>query len=220
MRGDILLYRTGGILKDRVVCAYTAGPFCHCEIDLGDGTTVGAHSEDGISRTKEHMLERRVVISLQEHSSPERIEAGIASVMQRVGEPFSWASIADLVLPAWLSTMLFGRPSDYNCANLIEMYLNCVGALDLLPTQSQLQLASPNAIARAFGALPPAAGWRHMRLYRATVAIWALLPSRPNAPRTCEPDEESGPTGTADLARERYSLRREGEAATTDRLER
>jgi hypothetical protein len=219
MRGDVLLYRTGGILKDRIVCAYTAGPFCHGEIDLGDGSTVGAHSEDGISRTHEHLLERRVVISLQDQARPERIEAGIAWVLQRVGEPFSWASIADLALPAWLSTLFFGRRSDYNCASLIAQYLEIVGALKVLCDKRATALASPNDIARAFGPLPPARGWRNTRLCRTAAATWALVPARRRALRTRVPGERAGHIGIAGVAQRRYDQWRAAKAATADRME-
>lgn len=176
MRGDILLYRSGGILKDRVVCAYTGGPFCHCEIDLGDGTCVGAHSEDGISRTPEHLLDRRVVLSLQDRTTPERIEAGLAWVMEHLGEPFSWASIADLVVPSHLSTLLFGRDSLYNCANLVATYLAIAGGLDLPYGKRPPMVISPNDIAQAAGLLPSARAITRTRAIRLTAALVALLP--------------------------------------------
>lgn len=154
MRGDILLYRSGGILKDRIVCAYTRGPFCHCEIDLGDGTTVGAHSEDGITRKPEALHDRKVIISLRERTTPECIEAGIVVVLQHLGEPFSWASIADLVVPPALSTLLFRRRSLYNCANLVALYLAVAGGLDLPYGKRPPMVISPNDIARAAGLLP------------------------------------------------------------------
>lgn len=176
MRGDILLYRSGGILKDRVVCAYTGGPFCHCEIDLGDGVCIGAHSEDGITCTPERMLERRVIISLQERARPEHIEAGIAWVMQHLNEPFSWASIADLVLPARLSTLVFGRRSLYNCANLVAKYLEIVGGLDLSHGKRPPMIVSPNDIARAAGLAPATTGFRTTTSARLAAALVATLP--------------------------------------------
>ncbi len=178
MRGDILLYRTGGILKDRVVCAYTAGPFCHCEIDLGDGTCLGAHSEDGVSHTPSGLLDRRVVISLQDRTTSERREAGIAWAMQHVGEPFSWASIADLVLPPRLSTLVFGRRTLYNCANLVARYLEIAGGLDLPYGKRPPMIVSPNDIARAASLLPAPAGWGHSPVVRTVAALMALVPAR------------------------------------------
>lgn len=176
MRGDILLFRSGGILKDRVVCAYTGGPFCHCEIDLGDGTSVGAHSEDGITQRPHGLIERRVIISLDERTSPERIESGIAWVLEHVGEPFSWASIADLVVPSWLATMAFGRRYTFNCANLVARYLDIAGALDVSSGKRSPMAVSPNDIARAAGILDPARGLRHAAPARISGALLALLP--------------------------------------------
>lgn len=158
MRGDILLYLNGGSLRDRAVCAYTRGPFCHCELDLGDGSTVGAHSEDGVSYRWDIPHERIVVISLQAQTSAERIEAGLEWVSRQVGAPFSWASIADLALPPALSTLLFGRRSLYNCANLVARYLEIAGGLDLPYGKRPPMLITPNDIARAAGLLPTSAG--------------------------------------------------------------
>ncbi|HEU5439853.1 MAG TPA: hypothetical protein VFU88_11240 [Ktedonobacterales bacterium] len=187
MRGDILLYRSGGILKDRVVTAYTGGPYCHCEIDLGDGTCIGAHSEDGIHQRPEALHDRRVVVSLQAHTTPERIEAGIAWVLEHLGEPFSWASIADLILPAWLSTLLFGRRSVYNCANLIARYLEVAGGLDLPYGKRPPMVISPNDIARAAGLLPASRRLSQSGLVRISAALVALFPRRrPLVPQTAE----------------------------------
>lgn len=176
MRGDILLYRSGGILKDRVVCAYTGGPFCHCEIDLGDGTSVGAHSEDGISQRPERLLDRRVTISLQALTTPERIEVGIAWILKHVGEPFSWASIADLALPAPVSTLLFGRRSRFNCANLVAGYLEFAGGLALPYGKRPPMVLSPNDIARAAGLLPVVAGMSGTYVVRLSAVFGALIP--------------------------------------------
>lgn len=154
MRGDILLYRNGGSPRDRIVCAYTRGPFCHCELDLGDGSTVGAHSEDGVSFRWDIPHERIVVISLQTQTTAERIEAGLEWVLRQVGTPFSWASIADLALPSAISTLLFGRRSVYNCANLVARYLEIAGGLDLPFGKRPPMIITPNDIARAAGALP------------------------------------------------------------------
>lgn len=178
MRGDVLLYRTGGILKDRIVCAYTGGPFCHCEIDLGNGTTVGAHSEDGISCKPEGLLARRVVLPLQGQASAERIEAGITWVLEHVGEPFSWASIADLVVPAWVSTLVLGRRSVYNCASLVAKYLEIAGGLDVSSDKWSRALLSPNDIARAAGLLPEAHGLARLGIVRLGASLLALIPRR------------------------------------------
>ena len=184
MRGDILLFRNGGSLRDRAVCAYTDGPYCHCEIDLGDATTIGAHSEDGISYRPYRFPDRIVAISLQGQTSAERIEAGLEWVLRHEGEPFSWASIADLALPPRVSTLLLGRRSLYNCANLVARYLEIAGGLDLPYGKRPPMVISPNDIARAAGLLPTesnrAEGVRMLATLGALVAA-APVPRLPAA---------------------------------------
>lgn len=154
MRGDILLFRGEG-LRDRYVCAYTGGPYCHCEIDLGDGSSVGIHMDDGLTYRWNHLPERRETLALSATADPERIEAGIAWVLERLGERMSWASLADLAMPRWLSTMIFGRRSQYNCANLVAYYVDITGGLPLSCGKCPPLTLSPNDIARAAGLLPP-----------------------------------------------------------------
>ncbi len=154
MRGDIILY-TGESWRDRYVCAYSGGPYCHCEIDLGDDTSIGVHSEDGLAYRWNHLPERRVIFPLHQFADQVRIEQGIEWVLNQIGEPFSWASVADLALPSRMSTLLFGRHSRYNCANLVALYLDITGGL-LLPHGKRPPLVlAPNDIARAAGLLPP-----------------------------------------------------------------
>jgi hypothetical protein len=124
------------------------------------------------------MLDRKVVISLQGRTSPERIEAGITWALGHVGEPFSWASIADLVGPAWVSTLLFGRRSLYNCASLVAQYLEIAGGLNLPSAQRSQALVSPNAIARAWGLLPETRGFARSSIVRLGASILALAPLR------------------------------------------
>lgn len=175
VRGDILLFRNGGGWRDRAVCAYTDGPYCHCEIDLGDATTIGAHSEDGVSRRPHRFPDRIVVISLQARTSAERIEDGLEWVLRHEGEPFSWASIADLALPPRASTLLLGRRSDYNCANLVARYLEIAGGLDIAHGKRPPMILSPNDIARAAGLLPTERS--RSQGVRLMATLGALIPS-------------------------------------------
>lgn len=154
MRGDIILY-TGESWRDRYVCAYSGGPYCHCEIDLGDETSIGVHSEDGLAYRWNHLLERRVIFPLHQFTEQERIEQGIEWVLQQTGEPFSWASVGDLAFPARISTLIFGRNGRYNCANLVALYLDITGGLPLPHGKRPPMVLTPNDIARAAGLLPP-----------------------------------------------------------------
>ncbi len=153
MRGDLLLYKSGGSFRDRVVVWFTRGPFVHAEVDLGDGTSIGARSEDGVSHHKRDLFDRVIEVSVQERTSQDRIEAGIEWLMGHVGEPFSWASILDHALPQRLSSWLFGRRSLYSCGNLIANYLTITGAFDLPYGKNPPMIISPNDIAKAVGLL-------------------------------------------------------------------
>jgi len=50
MRGDVLLWTSDGGLPSRLFELTTRGPYCHVSADLGDGTDIGARSEDGAQR--------------------------------------------------------------------------------------------------------------------------------------------------------------------------
>ena len=153
MRGDLLLMKSGGSLRDRCVAWFTRGPYVHVEVDLGDGTTIGSHSEDGVSYRAWRFPERVDVVPLSERAPRERIEAGIAWLVEQLGHGFSWASIADFALPEGVSTFLLGRESIYNCANLVAKYVEITGGLELPYGKRPPTTLSPNDIARAVGLL-------------------------------------------------------------------
>lgn len=153
MRGDLLLMKSGGTPRDRLVAWYTGGPYVHIEVDLGDGTTIGSHSEDGVSYREWRFPERVVIIPLSERAPAEKIEAGIAWMQEQLGHPFSWASMADFALPERLATLIWGRESVYNCANLVARYVEITGGMDLSHGKRPPMILSPNDIARAEGLL-------------------------------------------------------------------
>lgn len=153
MRGDILLMKSGGSARDRVVALFSRGPFVHVEVDLGDGTTIGSHAEDGVSYRPWRFADRIVTIPMRDRAPAERIEAGIQWMQAQLGHQFSWASIADQALPESLSTFLLGRESIYNCANLVARYVEITGGLDLSVGKRPPMILSPNDIARAVGLL-------------------------------------------------------------------
>ena len=153
MRGDLLLMKSGGTPRDRLVAWATGGPFVHVEVDLGDGVTIGSHSEDGVSYRPWRFPERVIVIPLSERVPAEKIETGIAWLHEQLGHPFSWASMADFIMPEWLATTVWGRKAVYNCANLVAHYLAITGGLDLPYGKRPPVTLSPNDIARAEGLL-------------------------------------------------------------------
>jgi hypothetical protein len=152
MRGDILLYSSDGSLRSRAVSWWTRGPFVHSEVDLGDGTAVGVTIEEGIAR---HALNPRRMIAypLHRYAPPERIEDGIAWLLQQVGGGYSWSAIFDHVLPVAWTTALVGRQSLYSCSSLIAHYLDITGGLIIPHRPRKPFVVSPNDIARAAGLL-------------------------------------------------------------------
>jgi uncharacterized protein YycO len=153
MRGDVLLLRSGGTPRDRLVAWATGGPFTHVEVDLGDGTTIGSHQKDGVAYRPWRTPERFVIIPVSQRAPAEKIEAGIAWLKAQLGHPFSWASMGDFIMPERLATILFGRKAIYNCANLVAEYLALTGELDIRHGKRPPMILSPNDIARSEGLL-------------------------------------------------------------------
>ena len=153
MRGDLLLLKSAGTPRDRLVAWATGGPYVHVEVDLGDGRTLGSHQADGVAYREWRTPERYVVVPLSERAEAEKIEAGIAWMTAQLGHPFSWASMADFVMPERLATLIWGRTSIYNCANLVARYVEITGGLELGYGKRPPMTLSPNDIARAVGLL-------------------------------------------------------------------
>jgi hypothetical protein len=153
MRGDILLLKSGGGARDRLVAFCTGGPYVHVDVDLGDGRMIGSHLKDGVAYRPVEFPERTSVISLGGRASAERIEEGVAWMLARRGHRFSWASMADFIMPETWVTFLWGRQSIYNCANLVARYLQITGGLDLPYGKRPPMILTPNDIARAAGLL-------------------------------------------------------------------
>lgn len=52
MRGDVLLWTSDGLPVSRLIALMTDDPYVHVSVDLGDGTDIGAHNEDGVQHRK------------------------------------------------------------------------------------------------------------------------------------------------------------------------
>lgn len=144
MRGDILFYPASSILSDRIITAVTDGPFVHVAVDMGDGTEISAHSEDGI--------QRRPLSLSGLTAGPMRgfdVELGMAWLVRQVGSKYGYG----MVLNAGLKK--FGIPwrvymvGRYDCSVLVVHYLEHCGYTFLDDDES----ISPNDLARTFGIL-------------------------------------------------------------------
>lgn len=153
MRGDILLYRSTGSLVDRLICWRTQGPFVHVEVDLGDGTSIGAHLHRGVVRLPVTYT-RCLAIPLATYTTSDRVEAGIGFLLAQVQDKAKY-SLWDILDNVWLLKKLhlfLGEENAYDCSHLVAQYLSITGGIDLKLAISMLDAVSPNDIYRAWRA--------------------------------------------------------------------
>lgn len=149
MRGDLVLYRAGTSWQDKVIAMATGGPFVHVEIDLGEGTFIGAHDE-GISKVGAAQADENHVYTTPRGSQAD-IEAGLKWAISQLGDPYSWIDIFDDGSKYLHLTWYLGVDKSYDCSDFATRYLivaHSDGPLGQLATHPET--VSPNDIARAF----------------------------------------------------------------------
>lgn len=149
MRGDLILYRSDGSLFDRTIVWATHGPFTHVEIDLGDGTSVGAQ-DNGIAIHR--YIVGRGAVEVSPKASKADIEAGLRWTLMQVGKKYGWADIFSNGLKILGIPFDISEPGTYDCSDLATRYLiaaNAAAPLGALANNPGL--VSPNDLARAFG---------------------------------------------------------------------
>lgn len=150
MKGDILFYKGGPDLPDRLICWCTHGPYVHCEVDLGDGTAIGSHWRTGVRR---HPVDVGSV-PYRLDTSPDRIEAGITWLQCRVGDPYGIVDILDqiftLILPRSPIAFISQRHG-FDCSDLVARYVDIAGGLNLGLFRDTPNLCTPNDLARLCG---------------------------------------------------------------------
>lgn len=149
MRGDILLYKGGQSIADRLICWRTHGPFVHVEVELGDGTAIGSHWRTGVTR---HPVDYSNSVHYSLDTSSDRIEAGIAWLLSHVGDPYGIVDILDqiftLVIPRSPIAFLSQRHG-FDCSDLVARYVEIAGGLNLGLFADTPNLVTPNDLARA-----------------------------------------------------------------------
>jgi uncharacterized protein YycO len=149
MRGDILLYRTDGSLPCRIVTWATHGPYVHAEVDMGDGTSIGALSR-GVARYYPRRDEVAKAARIQLPTDEDRINKGIAWLQTQVGHSYGYLDLYDqAVLFLKLPKLVFFIPGTYDCSDLVARYVTLAGGLYLGEFATKPWLCSPNDIARA-----------------------------------------------------------------------
>ena len=155
--GDILFYTSRGSFFDRLIVWGTHGPFVHCEIDLGDGTSIGALSH-GVTR---HVVRSpAAVASVGEQLAARRsmrLQVALVWLEKQVGRRYGWWDIVADAFKTILPTCLGSRtpflvmPSEYDCSELAAVFLAIAGANLPSAVITDLQRTSPNDLARALG---------------------------------------------------------------------
>lgn len=150
MRGDVLFFKGGGGIADRLISWRTKGPFTHVEVDLGDGTAIGAVRR-GVTRHPIILPNPRIT-SFSPQTTRERIEAGIVFLQEAVGSHYSWGDILNQVLTLlpFAPVVLVERHA-FDCSDLVGHYLEIAGGVDVDVLEQTPQLVTPNDLARAAG---------------------------------------------------------------------
>lgn len=147
MRGDILFWPASNTLSDRIIVAFTDGPFVHCAVDMGDGTEISARSEDGVNRrplTASGLTIYRPTYYV--NYPPSLAEKWLE---QQVGLKYSRSMVINSGLKKLDIPWRIYRVNSYDCSVLVAHYLEHLG-FDLSDDDEAL---SPNDLARAVGVL-------------------------------------------------------------------
>lgn len=149
--GDILFFHGHGALYERIIERGTHGPFCHVEVDLGDGLhSIGALGRGVILHGAP---DYDAVAHVGASCDPARLATAVKWLEAQVGDCYSIADIlADgmkILLPA--RTPFLVAPSAYDCSKLAACF--CAIAGYPLPAwmYADMERVSPNDLARAFG---------------------------------------------------------------------
>ena len=156
MRGDILLFSSNHGLFDALIKRFTGGRFTHAEIDLGDGTWVGEHS-NGLVRHKAGPVDARITISSFVSSAD--LEEGMAWVEEQIkaaGDPeareYGVFSILSDALKILGLNFALSRTGEWDCSEFACYYLHYAHAASALgKLRDDCVHVSPNDLARAFG---------------------------------------------------------------------
>jgi hypothetical protein len=148
-RGDLILYESTGSWGDRLIALATHGRFTHVEIDLGDGTSVGAQ-DNGIGIHP--YIAGRGSVAFSPKASKEDREYGLKWALKQVGREYGWTDIVSNGLKLVGIPFDIGEKDHWDCSDFATRYLIEARAADPLGDQAnESGLVSPNDLARAFG---------------------------------------------------------------------
>lgn len=145
-RGDILFFHEDDAVS-RLIQWWTAGPFNHVAVDMGDGTCIGALTR-GVSRTVDKTP--TLVVQLPQGTESTRLEEALTWLIEQEKSAYSWADIVNAVFPKWLPVVFSLREHRaYDCSDLVAQYLDRVGALPLSELGGDASSVTPNQLYRA-----------------------------------------------------------------------
>lgn len=146
MRGDILFWPAGNSLSDRVISWFTKGPFVHVAVDMGDGTEISAHSEDGIRRRPIPNRDDLTVYSIGGYAET---LWGTMFLKEQIGKRYGFANVLNAILKRVRIPWRVFHVNRYDCSSLVAHYLeHC--RIDLSDDDEAI---SPNDLARGLGLL-------------------------------------------------------------------
>lgn len=154
-KGDFVLYR--GSSRDpfeAIIMEFTHGPFCHVELDMGDGNFLGEHST-GLTLHPDD-TGRSIVFVTPKGDITAGLAWADAMWQEAKKDPsshvYSWTDIVMDGLRAIGIGLVLGQPKgEWDCSDFITRYLIVAGAAGPLGALAKdPSTVSPNDLARAF----------------------------------------------------------------------
>lgn len=145
MKGDVLFYMGK---PDSIICDLirwrTAGPFVHVEVDMGDGTAIGALTK-GVSRHP--LIPTAYIFKTSQKTDDSNIEQGLRFLVSEVNSEYGWNDILDAVLPSWWRLIVKDKDA-FDCSHLVAKYLIIANAVKFPQfVIDRIQSVSPNDLA-------------------------------------------------------------------------
>ena len=149
MRGDILFFYKTRNIFDRIIAWATKGPFVHVEVDMGDGTGIGAR-DDGVKQRPLPGESAFVRLSLPQGS---RIDDGVTYMQSELGNGYGFIDIINQVLRVLHSPVFLSARDQNDSSDLVARYVLVTGGLDLGEMGEEPHMVTPNDLARIAGLL-------------------------------------------------------------------
>lgn len=146
MLGDLLFFTGGSKLSDRAIMWRTRGRFVHVEIDLGDGTSIGALTR-GV--TRHPIPDGALAVTTSAYTNGLLLPRARHYIESMVGKQYSGWDILDFAVSLLFPNGPFLISSTaVDCSQLATNFLIVAGYPVPLNSIMHTELVSPNDIAR------------------------------------------------------------------------